>query len=83
MFIDFSKGAIRSFVICQGLCYLASDKKLYKSQLELMGHLVVLLKHITVSTALEARKTLLLEHKGQGGSFKDIQQKLEMGRDPV
>lgn len=66
MFIDFSKGAIRSFVICQGLCYLASDKKLYKSQLELMGRLVVLLKHITVSTALEARKTLLLEHRDRG-----------------
>lgn len=64
--LDFSKGAIRSFVICQGLCYLASDKKLYKSQLELMGRPVVLLKHITVSTTLEARKTLLLEHRGRG-----------------
>jgi len=68
VFIDFSTGAIRSFVICQGLCYLASDKKLYKSQLELMGRLVVLLKHITVSTALESMKTadLRVDQRGRG-----------------
>lgn len=85
VFIDFSRGAIRSFVICQGLCYLASDKKLYKSQLELMGCLVVLLKHITGSTTLQARKTavLLLGHRGRGRVSKYIQDWLEMGRDPV
>lgn len=85
MFIDFSRGAIKSFVLCQGLCYLASDKKLYKSQLELMGCLVVLLKHITVSTTLQARKTavLLLGHRGRGRVSKHIQLWLEMGHDPV